>query len=71
MLEKKKTIGFATIDLFVLTDLNECESPETNQCDLNAECDNTEGSYTCNCSVGYTGDGENCTGKQRRNISCI
>ena len=31
-------------------------------CDDNAECNNTEGSYLCNCTVGYSGDGFNCTG---------
>ena len=45
-----------------LTDVDECASPETNECDTNAECSNTEGSYTCSCRVGYTGDGKNCAG---------
>ena len=34
-----------------------------NNCDLNAVCANTEGSYHCSCNEGYTGDGRNCTGK--------
>ena len=46
----------------LFTDINECVSPETNDCDLNAECSNTEGSYSCSCNEGYTGDGRNCTG---------
>ena len=44
------------------TDINECASPEANDCDPNAECSNTKGSYICSCNEGYTGDGRNCTG---------
>ena len=29
-----------------------------------AECTNTEGSYTCECKPGFTGDGKECTGKK-------
>ena len=47
------------------TDINECEDG-TNRCDVNAECTNTDGSYTCSCSSGYTGDGMNCAGKHMR-----
>ena len=31
-------------------------------CDMNAVCNNTEGSHICTCKPGYTGDGSNCTG---------
>ena len=48
--------------LKLFPDINECASPETNDCDPNAECSNAEGSYTCSCNEGYTGDGRNCTG---------
>ena len=44
-------------------DFDECESSETNECDPNALCTNTEGSYACRCVKGYQGDGTNCTGK--------
>ena len=30
---------------------------ETASCDMNAECTNTDGSYTCSCLAGYSGDG--------------
>ena len=56
--------------LFFLTDIDECASPETNECDTNAECSNTEGSYTCSCRVGYTGDGKSCAGSSI-NFGCI
>ena len=44
------------------TDTDECASPETSECDPNAMCTNTEGSYVCRCKKGYVGDGKNCTG---------
>ena len=44
-------------------DMNECESNDSNNCDENAQCTNTEGSYTCSCNPGYTGDGVSCTSK--------
>ena len=43
-------------------DINECERDEDN-CHENANCTNTEGSYTCSCNPGYTGDGVTCTSK--------
>ena len=37
--------------------INECnESP----CDANAQCADNIGSYTCICSIGYSGDGHSC-----------
>ena len=46
----------------VFADIDECSSAEANDCDLDAMCTNTEGSYVCRCKRGYTGDGKNCTG---------
>ena len=45
------------------TDVNECADKELNDCHKSAECINTNGSYMCTCGAGYTGDGQNCTGK--------
>ena len=43
------------------TDINECELSNT-MCHLNAECRNSNGSYTCECKDGYSGDGySNCS----------
>lgn len=40
-------------------DRNECEEG-TDNCNANAICINTEGSFECACSPGFTGDGINC-----------
>ena len=44
------------------SDNDECNDG-TNNCDGNAVCDNTVGSFTCTCQQGYSGDGVNCEGK--------
>ncbi|XP_022807757.1 signal peptide, CUB and EGF-like domain-containing protein 2 [Stylophora pistillata] len=41
-------------------DVDECTT-NTHYCDINAECNNTEGSFNCNCKVGFKGDGKKCT----------
>ena len=47
---------------FAIADIDECTENETNDCDINANCTNTEGSYNCTCRVGFRGDGKHCTG---------
>ena len=42
-------------------DMNECTSG-IHGCNLHATCHNTQGSYTCSCNRGYTGNGFTCTG---------
>ena len=32
-------------------------------CHANATCNNTAGSYVCECDEGYSGDEFNCTGR--------
>ena len=46
------------------TDINECGTQST-MCGKNAECINTEGSFSCECIAGFFGDGYNCTGQIR------
>ncbi|XP_042892824.1 stabilin-2-like [Penaeus japonicus] len=43
-----------------LSDINECLT-NNGGCDVNADCTDTDGSYTCTCKTGYTGDGFNCS----------
>jgi hypothetical protein len=45
----------------VVLDINECSG--SNNCHANANCTDTEGSYTCACHTGYSGDGTSCTSK--------
>ncbi len=47
--------------IMIFTDLDECENEE-HDCDLNAQCNNTFGSYNCTGLNGYVGDGLNCSG---------
>ena len=44
------------------TDISECERG-LDDCDPNATCTNTIGSYVCICNTGFTGDGVMCTGQ--------
>ena len=53
---------FNSLSLLPITDVNECGSAGTNECDSKAQCPNTEGSYNCRCLNGYQGDGKNCSG---------
>jgi len=43
--------------------MDEC-SAESNSCDENADCTNSEGSYFCTCKEGFDGDGTVCQGEQ-------
>ena len=52
------------ISSLLIIDIDECASPAANDCDGNAVCNNTEGSYDCSCLSGYQGDGKNCSGKE-------
>lgn len=50
--------------LFLLAlDRDECQNDQSNDCDQNAVCNNTVGSFECSCQKGYTGNGKNCSGK--------
>ena len=46
-------------------DLDECFTI-SDTCDVNADCQNTVGSYICSCKPGYTGDGQICQGEPTR-----
>ena len=46
------------------TDIDECNSTDLNNCDTDAACLNTPGSFQCVCLFGYTGNGTTCDGKK-------
>ncbi|CAH3173478.1 unnamed protein product, partial [Porites evermanni] len=43
----------------VVTDIDECTT-NAHDCHLDATCSNTDGSFTCSCNQGYSGDGKQC-----------
>ena len=49
----------APIIHFFVSDVNECEL-DTDDCDENAECTDTIGSFNCTCNFGYSGNGTFC-----------
>ena len=45
------------------SDVDEC-AIDTHNCSRDdGQCNNTKGSYKCQCKPGFTGDGHNCTGE--------
>ena len=44
------------------SDVDEC-ALGTSSCSADALCINTEGSFTCSCKPGYSGDGQVCAGE--------
>ena len=55
-----------TIIIFVMivlfSDVDECLSDSQNDCAESADCINEEGSYSCQCQEGFTGNGRTCSG---------
>ena len=51
---------FLKRNIFFASDVDECSLGH--QCDSSATCYNTDGSYTCTCNSGFTGDGRTCRG---------
>ena len=47
---------------FFYSDMDECLSPETNNCHQDADCHNMDGSFNCTCRGGYSGNGTACQG---------
>ena len=45
--------------ILIRIDINECEDGTSN-CDVNAACTDTEGSFLCVCNSGFSGDGFTC-----------
>ena len=40
----------------------------SNPCSVNAECQNTDGSFTCTCKDGFNGTGVICDGYLNKNL---
>ena len=55
------SLNMHALKLFpTISDINEC-TLNTDNCNANAACADTEGSFTCTCNPGYEGDGVTCT----------
>ena len=50
-----------------LKDADECDTGN-HVCHVQALCNNTNGSYTCQCGQGWSGDGNTCQGKRKVNF---
>jgi hypothetical protein len=48
--------GYEFVDRFDCVNIDECRAG-THVCDHNADCEDTEGSFTCTCKAGFSGDG--------------
>ena len=46
--------------IFHFLDVDECSSKP---CHANASCTDNQGSFDCECNVGYSGNGFNCSSK--------
>ena len=54
-------------------DIDECKETHvdfTFECDMNAKCQNSYGSYYCVCNDGYEGDGKTCDRLIPENAEC-
>ena len=55
------THKITNISILMVSELDECSS-DPSPCDENALCTNSDGSYSCTCKQGFTGDGTLCEG---------
>ena len=53
---------------FNVIDDNECDGGSHN-CHSQAQCTNTDGSFKCNCTTGWQGNGSACTGNKHHDFS--
>merc|ERR1712193_244053 len=50
---------------------DKCASSDLNDCDVNADCTNDAGSFSCACKPGYEGDGKTCMDMNECAISLL
>ena len=50
-----------TVHNIFVSDIDECATGD-HTCHVNADCSNTNGSFSCSCITGYSGDGKTCIG---------
>ena len=58
----RQFIVVSTREFFLNTDIDEC-SEGIDDCDINSDCADTDGSFTCTCREGYLGNGTFCSSK--------
>ena len=62
----KSFFTHSAYNLISSLDVDECGlaagTDGAHNCDADATCANTKGSFTCTCNIGYSGDGTTCTG---------
>ena len=59
-----KHISFCVLNVFIVfLDIDKCVA-NTHDCAAEADCKNTEGSFTCTCRDGYQGDDKTCQGAE-------
>ena len=59
-----KNCTFLFIYYFIITDINECEAKELNNCTSYQYCVNELGNYNCSCMEGYHSYGKACVPDQ-------
>ena len=53
---------YIALFLFLFLDIDECLSSLANNCPVNSNCANNDGSYTCTCLSGFSKVGSLCRG---------
>ena len=62
-------VSFSEFSLYCMVlDIVNCAADDG--CHENATCTDGNGSYTCECKSGFTGDGFTCTGKRCLIFDC-
>ena len=61
-----------TTTVIPLQDLDKCALGTANCASVGGLCTNTKGGFTCECVMGFSGDGTQCTGERlRRFLVCV